>query len=179
MKVPTKEVEHTYSRYVNTVTGCALVTVLLASYLNRRWGKLKVVRLAIVSGIIFGVMAFATSYGHVRHFFLTSVPAGIFGGIIMVNGNVLLADAIDYDELMTGFRRQSMCQCLMYAPFTFISVAGSSIPLTIMSMAGSINLAQEHNDNVVSKVNTCCYMQEQPVANCESIGLRLVGAGHA
>lgn len=64
-------------------------------------------------------------------------------------GNVLLCNSIDYDELITGYRRHSFYQCLIYAPVTFFGVAGSSLPLSIISAIGNTDLDAQPSKQVV------------------------------
>lgn len=139
MRVSDEEVERVYSIYVQAVVASAFLAVLATASLNARWGKIRTLKFGVGCGAVYGLMAFCASYAaSVKWFYLTSVPAGMFAGIVTVNGNVLLSNSIDYDQLKTGFRRQSLYQCLIYVPMTFVSVAGSSIPLSIITAFGGL-----------------------------------------
>ncbi len=139
MGVGDEDVERVYSIYVQAVVASAFVAVMSTSTLNARWGKIRTLKFGVGCGAVYGLVAFCTSYAKsVTWFYLTSVPAGAFAGIVTVNGNVLLSNSIDYDQLKTGFRRQSLYQCLIYVPMTFVSVAGSSIPLSIITAFGGL-----------------------------------------
>jgi len=139
MNVPDSSLKRVYGIYVQAVVASAFVAVLAVGRLNARWGKICVLRFGVACGSLYGLLAFFASYARtVKWFYLTSVPAGFFVGTVTVNGNVLLSNSIDYDQLKTGFRRQSLYQCLMYVPLTFVSVAGSSIPLSIITAFGGL-----------------------------------------
>lgn len=149
LQVPQHRVEEVYSVYARTAVAVAFVTIFAVQVLNRRFGKVAMVQFAILVGVLYGLLAFGLSYTSLKYFNLTTIPAGIFSGIMMVNGNVLLSDAIDYDELLTGHRRASMYQCLLYVPFTFFSVAGSSIPLYIISITEKGGEVQANGMDIV------------------------------
>lgn len=139
MNITDDAVERVYSIYVQLVVASAFVAVLSTATLNGRWGKIRTLKFGVGCGAVYGLMAFCASYASsVKWFYLTSIPAGMFAGIVTVNGNVLLSNSIDYDQLKTGFRRQSLYQCLIYVPMTFVSVAGSSIPLSIITAFGGL-----------------------------------------
>jgi glycoside/pentoside/hexuronide:cation symporter, GPH family len=142
MHVPGDEVERVYSVYVQVVVAAAFVAILGTRRLNARLGKVRTLQLGVASGALYGVLAFLASYGKVGGFYLTAVPAGACAGIAMVNGNVLLSNAIDYDTLKTSFKRQSFLQCLIFVPMTFVGVAGSAIPLSIITAFGGLEAGQ-------------------------------------
>jgi hypothetical protein len=48
--------------------------------------QLRVLRLGVLAGAVYGVTALAASYGSLGRFYLTAIPAGVFGGIAMING---------------------------------------------------------------------------------------------
>ena len=139
MRIGDDAIEHVYSIYAQLVIISAFFAALSTATLNERWGKIRTLQFGVGCGAVYGLMAFGASYASVVvWFYLSSVPAGIFAGIVAVNGNVLLSNSIDYDQLKTGFRRQSLYQCLIYVPMTFVSVAGSSIPLSIITAFGGL-----------------------------------------
>lgn len=138
MGVPGEGVERVYSIYVQVVVAAAFVAIVATQRLNARLGKVRTLRLGVASGAVYGVLAFLASYGKVGGFYVTAIPAGFCAGIAMVNGNVLLSNAIDYDTLKTSFKRQSFLQCLVFVPMTFVGVAGSAIPLSIITAFGGL-----------------------------------------
>ena len=142
MGVPGDGVERVYSMYVQVVVAAALVAIVATQRLNARLGKVRTLRLGVASGAVYGVLAFLASYGKVGGFYVTAIPAGLCAGIAMVNGNVLLSNAIDYDTLKTSFKRQSFLQCLVFVPMTFVGVAGSAIPLSIITAFGGLEVGR-------------------------------------
>ena len=150
MSIDDDAVERVYSIYVQLVVASAFLAVLATATLNGRWGKIRTLKFGVGCGAVYGLMAFCASYASsVKWFYLTSIPAGMFAGIVTVNGNVLLSNSIDYDQLKTGFRRQSLYQCLIYVPMTFVSVAGSSIPLSIITAFGGLEAGRTPPQAVV------------------------------
>lgn len=120
MNISSTDVEHVYSFYVQAVVASAFIAILATQSLNARFGKIVVLKLGVAFGAFYGILAFFLSYAQAKFFYFTAIPAGFFAGIAMVNGNTLLSNSIDYDELKTGFRRQSLYQCLIYVPMTFV-----------------------------------------------------------
>jgi Na+/melibiose symporter-like transporter len=61
-------------------------------------------------------------------------------GLVSTAGNVALsiltADSIDYDELLCGKKRSSSYFAIQYPIQLFITIAGTSIPLALMSALG-------------------------------------------
>lgn len=142
MGVPGDGVERVYSIYVQVVVAAAFVAIVGTQRLNARLGKVRTLRLGVASGAVYGVLAFLASYGKVGGFYVTAIPAGLCAGIAMVNGNVLLSNAIDYDTLKTSFKRQSFLQCLIFVSMTFVGVAGSAIPLSIITAFGGLEVGR-------------------------------------
>lgn len=150
MRIGDDAIESVYSIYAQLVIISAFFAVLSTATLNARWGKIRTLQFGVGCGAVYGLIAFCASYASVVElFYLSSVPAGMFAGIVAVNGNVLLSNSIDYDQLKTGFRRQSLYQCLIYVPMTFVSVAGSSIPLSIITAFGGLEAGQTPPSAVV------------------------------
>jgi Na+/melibiose symporter-like transporter len=50
--------------------------------------------------------------------------------------NIIAADVVDYDELLTGMKRAASYTAVTNLPYMFVSVAGGSIPLALMSALG-------------------------------------------
>lgn len=61
---------------------------------------------------------------------------GFFATMSNTIFNIIAADVVDYDELLTGMKRAASYTAVTNLPFMFVSVAGSSIPLAMMSALG-------------------------------------------
>lgn len=86
MGVAEKDVDEAYASYVRAVVAIAFFTIFAVQPLNRTLGRIRLFKLGILSGVAYGVLAFCLSFTDLWYFYLTVVPAGVFGGIVMVNG---------------------------------------------------------------------------------------------
>lgn len=92
MGVAEADVDEIYALYVKAVVAVAFLTILAVQPLNRHLGRIAVLRLGVVAGMCYGLLALVLSFTSVSSFYLTTVPAGIFAGIVMVNGEPAALD---------------------------------------------------------------------------------------
>jgi GPH family glycoside/pentoside/hexuronide:cation symporter len=118
------------------VTGTLFIPVWMA--VARRFGKLSSFVAASVIGIAGSVLFFFAGEGDTL--FLCGVYFLV--GIQQAAGTFLIpamaADTIDYDELLTGKRREAQFSSFWAIIPKFVSIPGSSIPIAILAWAGYV-----------------------------------------
>jgi Na+/melibiose symporter-like transporter len=108
----------------------ALAIAPVAPWLSRRLGKKRTWLIAmVIGGTGFGMLTFV-SEGGIIYLCLCSVMAGIGTGIGGVVGPSLQADIVDYDEHLTGERKEGM----YYATWNFMRKAGSGVVVFIAGL---------------------------------------------
>eukprot|EP00636_Phaeomonas_parva_P005921 CAMPEP_0118855370 /NCGR_PEP_ID=MMETSP1163-20130328/3216_1 /TAXON_ID=124430 /ORGANISM="Phaeomonas parva, Strain CCMP2877" /LENGTH=805 /DNA_ID=CAMNT_0006788251 /DNA_START=210 /DNA_END=2627 /DNA_ORIENTATION=- len=143
--------EHTqrlYSVFGGVVVTCSVISVMNVPWLVARHGKIKVVRTGLLGAGIAAALLLPLTYtesGAVV--ILLGIPIGAFGGLIAANYSAVQADAIDYDELRSGRRREGMFVAVASLPDKFIAIAGASIPLAIMAALGFDTSAASDDDD--------------------------------
>ncbi len=101
----------------------ALAMAPVAPSLSRQFGKKRTWLVAmVISGTGFGLLTFVGP-GDVIYLCMCSVLAGIGTGIGGVVGPSLQADIVDYDEYLTGERKEGM----YFATWNFMRKAGSGV----------------------------------------------------
>jgi Na+/melibiose symporter-like transporter len=99
-------------------------------------GKLFASNVALIGLLVAGTIFFIVSYINVYLVVIVFGSVGFFSTVCNTVYNILAADCVDYDELLTGMKRASSYTGFTNLPFMFISIAGSSIPLALMSSLG-------------------------------------------
>jgi glycoside/pentoside/hexuronide:cation symporter, GPH family len=118
-----------------------LATIPLWYRLLLKRGKVYTVRCAYCCMVVFGILAFGAIV------FFADSPNIMFGIITVLGASsgglnsitpILLSDCIDYDELLSGKRREALYQSISVVGSEFFSVAGRSFPLIAMNIAGYV-----------------------------------------
>ena len=127
-------------------TGLVFIPIWMA--LSSRVGKLQTFVAAATVGITGSVLLFFITEGDTTFalliFFLTGTQSQV-GNVLMP---AMAADTIDYDELLTGRRREAQFSSFWAIVPKFVAIPGSSIPLAILGYVGyQPNVAQ--SDEVV------------------------------
>lgn len=135
---------YTYCLIAFIFTGmCALPIV--PKIIDKR-GKLFASTIALSGLVVAGVIMFIVSYINVLLVIIVFGTVGFFSTMSNTVYNILAADCVDYDELLTGMKRASSYTGITNLPYMFISIAGSSIPLALMSSLG-FEEPSDDNDN--------------------------------
>lgn len=109
----------------------ALSMAPVAPWLSRKLGKKRAWLLAmVIAGTGFGLLAFVGE-GEVLYLCTCSVLAGIGTGIGGVVGASLQADIVDYDEHLTGERKEGV----YFATWNFVRKAGSGVVVFLAGLA--------------------------------------------
>ncbi len=115
-------------------TGLVCIPAWMA--LSRRIGKLGAFVSAATIGISGSVLFFFIGPGDLTFavflFFLTGTQSQV-GNVLMP---AMAADTIDYDELLTGKRREAQFGSFWAIVPKFVAIPGSSIPLAILGWVG-------------------------------------------
>jgi hypothetical protein len=99
-------------------------------------GKLFASGVALWGLFFAGILMFIVSYVNVYLVIIVFGSVGFFATMANTIYNILAADCVDYDELLTGMKRASSYTGVTNLPFMFISIAGASLPLALMSSLG-------------------------------------------
>lgn len=99
-------------------------------------GKLFASGVALWGLFFAGILMFIVSYLNVYLVIIVFGSVGFFATMCNTVYNILAADCVDYDELLTGMKRASSYTGVTNLPFMFISIAGASLPLALMSALG-------------------------------------------
>ena len=99
-------------------------------------GKIFTANLALYGLMACGVVMFGASYWSPYAVIAVFGTVGFFATLSNTVFNVIAADIVDYDELLTGMKRAASYTGVTNLPFMFISTGASSIPLVLMSVLG-------------------------------------------
>ena len=87
--------------------------------------------------LVLGVLSTALClFPSATMFMVANATIGLALPYLVVAANSMLSDICDYDELLTGLRREAMYFSLLRLPQEFFSVAGRSFPLMVLNSAG-------------------------------------------
>ncbi len=118
--------------------GSGLLLIPFWMTLAKRIGKLKTLITQGLIGIVGLIMFFFVGPGDI----LYVLCAFLVVGIVSMPGHFLMpamvADIIDYDELLTGKRREAQYSSFLAIIPKFVSIPGSSIPLAILASVGYV-----------------------------------------
>lgn len=123
---------------------CALFVI--PSIIEKK-GKIFASGVALWGLFVAGIIMFIVSYVNVVLVIVVFGSVGFFATMSNTVYNILAADCVDYDELLTGMKRASSYTGVTNLPFMFISIAGSSLPLALMSSLGFEEPADDDESN--------------------------------
>ena len=99
-------------------------------------GKTFAGSLALLALGVLGPIFFAVSYTNKYVVVAVFGIVGFFATLSNTIFNIISADVVDYDELLTGMKRAASYAAVTNLPYMFVQVAGGSIPLALMSALG-------------------------------------------
>ena len=121
-----------------TYMATGLVCIPMWMAVSKRIGKLGAFVSAATVGISGSVLLFFIGPGDLAFsvfvFFLTGTQSQV-GNVLMP---AMAADTIDYDELLTGKRREAQFGSFWAIVPKFVAIPGSSIPLAILGWVGYV-----------------------------------------
>lgn len=113
---------------------CAMVSIPVYVFILKRWGKMTVLYTGCSLLVIHGVMFFFVRTPEI------GIAAVMFMGLSMGSFNILnglfLSEIIDYDELLSGRRREGLYNAITTIPQRFMSVSGKAFPLLGLASLG-------------------------------------------
>ena len=107
-----------------------------ATFFIKRYGALNLSRRLILIFAGVGILLFIFSYIDSILIAVIFLFCGFIFGLANVSFSILGAEVIDYDELLCGKKRAASYNAFGSPISTFIGIAGSSIPLALMSSLG-------------------------------------------
>jgi GPH family glycoside/pentoside/hexuronide:cation symporter len=102
----------------------------------RRWGKKLIYLITFAMGITGSAALFFMRQGDILPTFLILIWAGSSFGVRLFLAPAMQADVIDYDELLTGKRREAQYGALWAIMTKFTVIPSASIPLSIIASLG-------------------------------------------
>ena len=144
------------------IVGYALCGVLAAPLVSRALGsgKIEKKRAALygfaataVSGVM---LLLAPAGGGGGLFYVSLAFTGL--GVLVLNIllGVMIADVIDYDELVAGARREGIFMALTRLPTEFTGIAGRAFPLMLLSSSGfRANVAPSTATDLTLRLSMC------------------------
>ena len=126
--------DYTIAVFLFIVMG--LIAIPFMPYIVKTFGSLRSLRSSFLAAAVLGVIMFFSSYISVILFIITFGTAGLFTTIANVVLSIVNAGAVDYDELLCGKKRASSYAGIINPIRLFIQIAGTGIPLAMMSGLG-------------------------------------------
>ena len=102
----------------------------------RHYGKVRVWISAASIGIITSIGVFFVGEGQVLVMGVLEFIRGIAAGSVMIVGPAMLADITDYDELLTGKRREAQFGSFISLAPKFVAILSATLPLAVLGMMG-------------------------------------------
>lgn len=135
--------------YTMTVAAFVILGVSVLpfmKYILKTFGTLNAMRWTYICAAIMGILLFIASYVNVYFFVVIFGSAGMFSTVANVVLNIMNAEAVDYDELLCGKKRASSYAGVVTPVRLFIAIAGTSIPLALMSALGFTSSDDDKDD---------------------------------
>ena len=118
------------------LTGTLLIPLWLAA--ARRFGKLPTYVVAFLIGSIGSLFFFFAGEGDTVYVTIVCALIGIQSAAGLFLMPAMGADTIDYDELLTGKRREAQFGVLWWILPKFVAIPGMAIPIAILAAVGYV-----------------------------------------
>jgi Na+/melibiose symporter-like transporter len=141
------EAKSAYTYCLITFIFIGMCALLVISKIIAKKGKLFASGIALWGLFFAGIAMFIVSYLNVILVIIVFGSVGFFSTMCNTVYNILAADCVDYDELLTGMKRASSYTSVTNLPYMFITIAGSSLPLALMSSLGFEEPADDDEAN--------------------------------
>jgi GPH family glycoside/pentoside/hexuronide:cation symporter len=118
--------------------GTGMLCLPLHMWLARRIGKLNTLILNAIIGISGTVLFFFADEGDTGFLSFVMFVVGIQSNAGMFLIPAMVADSIDYDELLTGRRREAQFGSFLGLLPKFFSIPGQAVPLAVLASVGFV-----------------------------------------
>ena len=105
-------------------------------FLSRVFGKVQVIVIKSIFIILSSIVVFTLGEGQVKLMGAMEFIRGFCAGATMIIFPAMVADIIDYDELLTGKRREAQFGSFLAIIPKFISIFSATIPLAVLGFVG-------------------------------------------
>lgn len=122
---------------------------LSATFFVKKFGALKLSRRLVLIFAVVGILLFIFTYISSILVVVIFLFCGFIFGLANVSFSILGAEVIDYDELLCGKKRAASYNAFGSPIMSFIGIAGSSIPLALMTSLG-------YEEQVINRLSTLC-----------------------
>jgi len=123
--------------YAGILTGTGLFTIPVWAMISKRIGKLPALIIAQCIGAGANFALFWAGAGDVWYVLGIMIVLGFLGGVDFLI-LAMEADIADYDELLTGKRREGQLSALFGIVPKLVAIPGAAIPLSVLAAAGFV-----------------------------------------
>jgi len=123
--------------YAGILTGTGLFTIPIWAMIAKRIGKLYTLIIGQCIGAGANFALFWAGAGDVWYVLGVMIVLGFLGGVDFLI-TAMEADITDYDELLTGKRREGQFSALFGIVPKLVSIPGMAIPLSILAASGYV-----------------------------------------
>ncbi len=127
----------------------AIASLPLVIRASRRFGKLQVWRAALVLASATDIAKWFLAPGDGMWLVVLYGVRGVALAAMQALPAAIFADAIDYDELYSGRRREAQYSAFWHIVPKFVAVPGAAIPLAVMGTFGYVSGQTEQSPEVV------------------------------
>ena len=143
--------------YLVTITLVIIVVLPLWSRASRKYGKRSVYMLSTAGyALVTASWLLATAQDPMSYVFIRAVFLGIFGSGVLVMGPSLLPDAVEYDYLKTGMRREATISAFYTTVEKFSFAIGPALALYILGwfgyQAGTGGMQAEQPESAITAI---------------------------
>lgn len=128
--------DHWIGLFLLTYFASAFLCMPFWIHASRRWGKKLIYLITFGMGITGSAALFFIREGDIAATFVILAWAGSSFGVRLFLGPAMQADVIDYDELLTGKRREAQYGALWAIMTKFAVIPSASVPLSILATLG-------------------------------------------
>lgn len=123
--------------YLVTITVVIILILPLWSRASRKYGKRSIYMICTACyALVTASWLLATAQDPMYYIFVRAVFLGIFGSGVLVMGPSLLPDAVEYDYLKTGMRREATISAFYTTVEKFSFAVGPALALYILAWFG-------------------------------------------
>ncbi len=143
--------------YLVTITLVIMACIPLWSMASRKYGK-RAIYMVCTAGYALATASwlFATAADPLYYIFVRAVFLGIFGSGVLVMGPALLPDAVEWDYLRTGMRREATMSAFYTTVEKLSFTIGPALALYILSafgyQAGTEGMQVEQPESAITAI---------------------------
>jgi len=136
MGIASENLSMGYSLCIGTFAAMGVASLPFVKTVVDRYGTLLSLKVCLLVAAFMGFVVLGCSYGSIYMIVACFGIIGLFSTFANVVLAIIYAQSIDYDELLCGKKRASSYSGVHTPIRIFIQIAGSSIPLILMSAVG-------------------------------------------